>query len=144
VKTLVIDSSVAAKWFLRSEDETYTNPALDLLQSYISGQTGLVVPDLFWAEMGNIFWKSARQGRWSASDSEAALRLLLGRHIPTVPSRSLLEDASNISIAHQRTVYESIYVALAIASKTDLVTADERLANSLAAHLPVKWLGSWI
>jgi hypothetical protein len=25
--------------------------------------------------------------------------------------------------------------------KHDLVTADERLANALAAHLPVKWLG---
>jgi hypothetical protein len=28
--------------------------------------------------------------------------------------------------------------------KADLVTADERLANALAAHLPVKWLGSVI
>ena len=30
---------------------------------------------------------------------------------------------------------------LAITSKSQLVTADERLANALAAHLPVKWLG---
>jgi predicted nucleic acid-binding protein len=34
------------------------------------------------------------------------------------------------------------YVALAIQSKAQLITADERLANSLAAHLPVKWLGA--
>jgi predicted nucleic acid-binding protein len=31
---------------------------------------------------------------------------------------------------------------LAIQSKTELITADERLANALAAHLPVKWLGA--
>jgi predicted nucleic acid-binding protein len=38
-------------------------------------------------------------------------------------------------------VYDSLYVALAVQAKTELITADERLANSLAAHLPVKWLG---
>jgi predicted nucleic acid-binding protein len=32
-------------------------------------------------------------------------------------------------------------VALALVSKANLITADERLANALAAHLPVKWLG---
>ena len=27
-------------------------------------------------------------------------------------------------------------------SKIELITADERLANALAARLPVKWLGA--
>jgi hypothetical protein len=27
-------------------------------------------------------------------------------------------------------------------SKSDLITADERLANALAARFPVKWLGA--
>jgi predicted nucleic acid-binding protein len=31
---------------------------------------------------------------------------------------------------------------LAIQSKSQLITADERLANALAAYLPVKWLGA--
>jgi predicted nucleic acid-binding protein len=34
-----------------------------------------------------------------------------------------------------------LYIALAVQSGTDLVTADERLANAVAARLPVKWLG---
>ena len=32
--------------------------------------------------------------------------------------------------------------ALAVHSKAQLITADERLANSLAAHFPVRWLGA--
>jgi hypothetical protein len=28
-------------------------------------------------------------------------------------------------------------------SKSELITADERLANALAASLPVKWLGAF-
>jgi predicted nucleic acid-binding protein len=40
-------------------------------------------------------------------------------------------------------VYDSIYTALAVNSNAQFVTADERLANALAAYLPVKWLGSF-
>ena len=35
-----------------------------------------------------------------------------------------------------RTVYDSLYVALALTSKGQPVTADEKLANALGAHLP--------
>jgi predicted nucleic acid-binding protein len=55
---------------------------------------------------------------------------------------ALLEAAFAIANAFQRTVYDSLYVALAISSKAQLLTADERLARALAATLPVKWLGS--
>jgi predicted nucleic acid-binding protein len=54
----------------------------------------------------------------------------------------LLEEAFSIALTFDRTVYDSLYVALAVRLKADLVTADERLANALAAHLPVKWLGA--
>ena len=38
---------------------------------------------------------------------------------------------------------DGVYVALAVASKAHMVTADERLANALAAYLPVNWLGAF-
>lgn len=34
------------------------------------------------------------------------------------------------------------YLALAIATDTPLVTADERLANAVALYAPVRWLGA--
>ena len=40
-----------------------------------------------------------------------------------------------------RSVYDCLYVALAVQSKAEWITVDERLANALAARLPVKWLG---
>src|SRR5208282_5206953 len=82
------------------------------------------------------------QGRWTRSAAEEAILALKGRSFPTTSSLDLLEDAFSIAATFDRTVYDSIYVALAVRRKAELVTADMRLANALASHSPVKWLGS--
>lgn len=43
-------------------------------------------------------------------------------------------------MVYGRSVYESIYLALALETGGKLVTADEKLVN--AAGLPVIWLGA--
>ena len=138
----VVDASVAAKWFLPAAGETLTDEALELLRRYATGQIRLIVPDLFWAEFANILWKAVRQGRCRKDTADTAIAAMKDRNLPTVPSLVLLEAAFAIAHAFERTVYDSLYVALAISSKAELLTADERLARELAATLPIKWLGS--
>jgi predicted nucleic acid-binding protein len=53
-----------------------------------------------------------------------------------------MAEAFAIATKFDRTFYDSLYVALAVDFKAELVTADERLANALAAYFPVKWLGA--
>ena len=60
----------------------------------------------------------------------------------TSSSQGLLEAAFDIAVRFNRTVYDSMYIALASRRGAQLVTADERLANAVAAHFPVKWLGA--
>jgi predicted nucleic acid-binding protein len=67
---------------------------------------------------------------------------MLARNIPAVSSARLLAEATAIAAAFDRRVYDAIYIALTVSMETFVVTADERLANAVAAHLPVKWLGS--
>lgn len=141
MNTAVPDASVAAKWFLRG-GEALVEEALDLLKQYSAGHLRLVVPDLFWAEFGNILWKAARQGRCSREAQHEVVQSMLARKIPTVPSARLLAEAVSIATAFDRTLYDSLYVALAVSVHAPFITADERLANALAAHLPVKWLGA--
>ena len=138
----VLDASVAAKWFLPAAGETLTDEALQLLRRYTNSQLRFVVPDLFWAEFANILWKAVRQGRLTKASAATAVAVMRDRNLPTVSSVTLLEQAFTIATAFDRTVYDSLFVALAVNSKAQLVTADERLAQALAAHLPVKWLGS--
>jgi predicted nucleic acid-binding protein len=142
VSLLIVDANVAAKWFLPAKGETLTDEALDLFRQYAREDVRFIVPDLFWAELANVFWKAVRLGRFPKASAEAALASLTDRDLPTVPSLGLLDSAFQIATAFERTVYDSLYVALAVQSKAQLITADERLANSLAVHFPVKWLGA--
>lgn len=142
MSVLVVDASVAGKWFLPAKGETLVDEAFRLLRQYAAGEIRFLVPDLFWAELGNLFWKAVRQKRWTRTSAEAALTVLQERKLPTVSSAVLLDLAFRIAIAFDRTVYDSLYIALALHSKAQLVTADERLANAVAAELPVKWLGA--
>ena len=56
----------------------------------------------------------------------------------------LLDSAFAIAQQYNRSFYESLYVALAVAQQATLITADEKLANATAAYLPAKWLGAWL
>lgn len=142
MRLFVVDSNVAAKWFLPSTHETLVEEALELLRRYQDGEIRFVVPDLFWAEFINVLWKVVRQKRWTNAMAATALAQMRDRNLPTVPSRTLLEDAFHIAAIFDRSVYDCFYIALAKQANGQLVTADEKLANALAAHLPVKWLGA--
>lgn len=141
--SFVVDASVAAKWMLPAKGELLRREAFRLLDSYGDGETSLLVPDIFWAECGNVVWKAVRQRRFSPVDAELAILSMMRRSIPTVSSVNLLPEALPIAFNFGRSVYDCLYVALAVQSETQLITADERLANALAAYLPVKWLGTF-
>jgi predicted nucleic acid-binding protein len=142
VTLFVVDASVAAKWFLPSKDESLSAEAFVLLQGYSRGESRFVVPDLFWAELGNLLWKAVRRGRFQKRWAETALVSVHELKLATVPSQTLLDRAFQIATRFDRTVYDALYVALAVQSQAQLITADERLANSLAAHFPIRWLGA--
>ena len=139
---VVVDASVAAKWFLAGNAEDLVDEAFAVLDRYDKNKVQFVVPDLFHVEIASAIWKAVRLGRIPDASGERALASLMEREFPTVPSLKLLERAFQIATTYKRTVYDCLYVALAEQSKCQLITADERLANALAAHFPVKWLGA--
>jgi predicted nucleic acid-binding protein len=143
LNTLVLDASVAIKWAIPSAREPFTDESVRLLKRYVDSEVEFIVPDVFWAEVGNVLWKGARQRRWRQDEAEAVAADMRARDFATVTSLVLLPEALRIAFAYDRSVYDCLYVALAVQSKTDLITADERLADALAAHLPVKWLGAF-
>ena len=139
----VLDACVAAKWFLIGPEEANTEEALRILRGFDRNEIQLLVPSLFWAELGNILWKAVRRQRISLTAAERAIRDIDTGQIVTTPTQTLWKTAFSIAAAYDRSVYDCVYVALAAHLNTPLVTADERLANALGGYFPVRFLGSW-
>ena len=137
----VLDASVAAKWFV-AQDEPLISEAASLKHEYDVGRVVFLVPDLFWAEIVNVLWKTTKQGRLSRELAQAALDFLRSKGFATISSINLMDTALDLALRYDRGTYDCMYIALALTSNCQFITADERLANAVAAKLPVKWLGA--
>jgi predicted nucleic acid-binding protein len=125
VKPLVVDASVAAKWFLPEPDAAAA-------QRLLSGRYALMAPDLLWTEVASVVWKNARRKVITSAEAERIIEQALSFPVETHPCEPLLPDAMNLALAHDRTVYDSLYLALAIRESAVTVTEDAKLVRSLA------------
>jgi predicted nucleic acid-binding protein len=142
LKRYVLDASVGAKWFLTAADETFVEEAAALLRLYVAGDVQFFVPDLFFAEFGNVLWKAAQLSRCDAQVIDAAVTEILGLGLPTFPASALLRGAVSIAREYGRSVYDSLYLALALEIEAPWITADQRLVRAIRGRLPVVWLGA--
>jgi predicted nucleic acid-binding protein len=140
VTTCVVDASVAAKWLLPAAGESPLDQANRLAAQHVRRELQLVAPDLIEAEIGHVLWKAVRRNRISSADAENSLRRFTALAIQAIPTSDLLVQALQIAVVCDRTFYESLYIALAVATKTELITADERLVNAIGSRFPVRWL----
>jgi len=141
--TCVVDACVAAKWVLPAAGDELLDQANRLIERHVKRDLQLLAPALIEAEIGNVLWKAVRRKRISSADAETSLQRFSELGIEIVPTSGLIERSLQITISCDRSFYDSLYVALALATKTDLVTADERLVNALGSRFPVRWLGAF-
>jgi predicted nucleic acid-binding protein len=124
MRPLIVDAGVAAKWFLPERDAA---AALRLL----NGRRRLAAPDLIRAEFGNIVWKLHARGTLDANEASDMIEHFLSMSLEIHDSTYLLAPALEIAIATNRTVYDCLYLALAMELGGTVVTADERWINAL-------------
>ena len=86
----------------------------------------------FWIEVASVLWKVARRGSLTAEEAERMISDAAAFPVEIIDSGTLLTEALRIATATDRTVYDSLYVALAVRQDAVMVTADERLVNALA------------
>jgi predicted nucleic acid-binding protein len=92
---LVIDSSVAIKWFVV---ESYSTEARLILDDYEVGSLNFLAPDLLNAEFGNILWKKHVFQGLAANDAEDMLDKFRQLPISFVSTQELLSDAYQIAV----------------------------------------------
>jgi predicted nucleic acid-binding protein len=143
VTTCIVDASVAAKWLLPAAGEGLLDQANHLIALHVRRDLQLLAPDLLEAEIGNVLWKAFRRNRISQPEAQNSLRRFTALGIQVLPTSDLMSEALQIALACDRSFYDSLYVALAVATKTEFITADERLVNALGSRFPVRWLGAF-
>ncbi len=137
---LVVDSSIALKWFLPEVDSLI---ASDILEDYKTGTIVLYAPDLIYAEFANVLWKRQRFNLLSIADAEAVLQAFKQLSITATPSESLVYAAMKLASLHERTVYDMLYVALAVQEECPFVTADHKLFNALSQNYNILTAEVW-
>lgn len=134
---LVIDASVAIKWYLPEEHSIHA-ARLPLLG------VRLHCPDLMFAEAGNILWKYVLRSECSCGRAVAILKELQTLNLIVCNTHQLAVAAFDIAHRTKRTFYDSLYMALAVKNDCRMVTADLKLYNALKGT-PLKkhilWIG---
>jgi len=134
---LVADASVAAKWII---PEKHSEKAARLLD----GRRPLLVPDLIYAEYGNIIWKQHGRRNLEAAEAVDRVNRLLRVPLQVYPAKSLLPRGVELAVQTRRTVYDCLYLALAERQACEMITADEKLVNALSGGplaRYVRWIG---
>ncbi len=129
--TLVIDASVACKWFIA---ELQSDSAEELLR----GGDVLIAPDLVVPEVCNVAWLKLRRGEITSDQASAMVDGLPELLDEVVSSAPLAARALAIAAAIEHPAYDCFYLALAELRDTRLVTADRKLRSRLVA---TPWAG---
>lgn len=133
---LIVDASVAAKWMREEENSDHAGRLLD-------SPLTLMAPDLVIPELGNVIRNWCRSGAISEALGRDLTDDLPGIGLKLVASSEVVSSALELALAYNRSLYDSLYVALAQREACQLVTADLRLYNALKDSLPERmlWIG---
>lgn len=123
---LVVDASVAIKWFVAEADSEVADR---LLQEEIE----LHAPLLLMSEFANGLWKDCQKKLIDGAQAEAALKNIRRSIDHWHETESLLGQALKLSIRLDHPVYDSVYIALAERNALRCVTADLRLLRKIKA-----------
>jgi len=124
VSTIVIDASVAVKWFL-------PEPHAEAARRVLSGRREFLAPDLIWAEVGNVLWKKSARAEISSEVACAILRDFRRFPLQTYTAGTLLDPAWDLAVRFRISVYDSLYLALAVNRDCKLLTADRQFYDTL-------------
>jgi predicted nucleic acid-binding protein len=131
VPSLVVDASVAIKWFNPAED--LADRANLIRDDYVHGRIALVVLAFWDYEIVNGINKAVARRDLTGKEGRDAVRLMLAvraQRVALPPPHESYELAQR----YQRSVYDSWYLALAEETACEFWTADRKLYKGCDNH----------
>lgn len=121
----VLDSFVASSWAFRDED----HPTAQIVLDHVGSGEPVLVPYLFWYELRNVLIVRERAGRIGAADIAAFLRDLAVFDI-ALDLKPDEAEVLRLARKHRLSVYDAVYLELAMRSKVALATLDKALIGA--------------
>jgi predicted nucleic acid-binding protein len=124
---MVVDVSVAAKWFIPYERSGFADSILDRILDERA-----YVPALFRWEIQNVLLVAQRSDRLTADEVDEALDTLRDLPIHVEPAGERVFSGSELQLArhYDLTTYDAAYLALALDRRIALATSDAELCSA--------------
>jgi predicted nucleic acid-binding protein len=119
---IVVDASVAVKWFVTEEGHTAAAALLDRNEA-------LIALDLIFAETANVLWKKLRKGEATSDQAFRACHALPDFFQRIVATTYLIVEAFELAKRIDHSVYDCVYLACAQQQGAKLVTADKKFVD---------------
>lgn len=123
--TLVVDASVACKWFI-------AEPQSDLAETLLHDGTALLAPDLIVPEVCNVACLKLRRGEITADQARTMIEGRCDILDEVIATTTLAARAFEIASAVGHPAYDCFYIALAEQCGSQLVTAERRLLTRMS------------
>jgi predicted nucleic acid-binding protein len=127
---VVVDASVAAKWFLQEEG---TNYASQILEQY----DYLVAPELIRIEVLSAITKAVRTNRIELKEAQRhcqSWKSVVEKGLVTmIPDNFHLENATKLSFELVHSIQDCLYLAAAKESSAPLATLDKKMRQKAEA-----------
>ncbi|MCD6095958.1 MAG: type II toxin-antitoxin system VapC family toxin [Thermoprotei archaeon] len=126
-KIIVVDASVAVKWFV---PERYYEKALELRDAYLNGKVDLISPSLIIYEVANAL-RFHRVYKLTLEDIVNAVKDIINLDIIRKLTLEGWLKAIKLSIDKDISIYDAIYGAMTLIFNGILVTSDEKLSERI-------------
>lgn len=128
---IVLDASIAIGWALPSQATGLTERLLIQKSAY-----EYRVPHIFHVEVLSAFAKAERSRRISSEDAGLAADLILQMEfvVEPPPEKPLMRELFDIARAERMSVYDALYLGLAVELKAPLATRDQALRDIADRH----------
>ena len=140
MKTLPVfvpDASVLLKWALQSSDEDGRDRALELQQMWLSGNCAIVLPSLWFFEVGNIL------GLKQPNLAPAFMQILTAYRFEEQAPDAIFGKAFELMQKYDVTFYDAVYHAVAFRHSGTMITADEKYHRKTVRAGHVVLLANW-
>ena len=105
-------------------------------QLLLSSQYLLFAHDFVLVEIANVIWKKSRRSEVSTTESYVEILAHLSDILALRPLPELVVSAATLAVQPDQLVYDCMYMTCAMEYAAPLVTADEKLLETVTSEMP--------